>query len=63
MTCNLFNPDNIFRRFKVVEFPITFVGLSTALELDVDADLNVSAYLKTNCDGHLMVGVFFYIYI
>lgn len=59
MSCNLFNPDNIFRRFKVVEFPITFVGLSTTLELDVDADLNISAYLKTNCNGNLVVGVFY----
>lgn len=53
--CELYNPDNVFRRFKVVEFPISFVGLSTTRELDVETDLNTSAYLKTMCDGRLMV--------
>nr|XP_034828771.1 cilia- and flagella-associated protein 47-like isoform X2 [Maniola hyperantus] len=52
--CGSFNPDNVFKQFKVVEFPISFVGLSTTLELDVEVDLNISAYLKTICGGCLM---------
>lgn len=55
MSCEFYNPDNIFRRFKVVEFPISFAELSTTRELDVEADLYSSAYLKTTCEGHLMV--------
>ncbi|XP_045766364.1 uncharacterized protein LOC123868056 isoform X2 [Maniola jurtina] len=53
-SCNSFNLDNVFKRFKVMEFPISYVGLSTTLELDVEVDLNVSAYLKTICGGCLM---------
>lgn len=53
--CVSYNPDNVFTRFKVLEFPISFVGLSTTLELDVEVDLNTSAYLKTLCEGRLMV--------
>ncbi|XP_047544580.1 uncharacterized protein LOC125076895 [Vanessa atalanta] len=52
--CNSYNPDDVFKRFKVVEFPISFVGLSTTLELDVEFDLDTSAYLKTLCEGRLM---------
>ncbi|KAJ8729394.1 hypothetical protein PYW08_000975 [Mythimna loreyi] len=52
--CNNYNPDNVFKRFKVVEFPTSFVGLSTTQILDVDVDLSRSAYLKTMCEGRLM---------
>lgn len=53
--CNNFDPDNVFKRFKVVEFPKSYVGLSTTQILDVDVDLSRSAYLKTMCEGQLMV--------
>lgn len=53
--CNNYNPDNVFKRFKVVEFPTSFVGLSTTQILNVDVDLSRSAYLKTMCEGRLMV--------
>ncbi|XP_072937336.1 uncharacterized protein [Epargyreus clarus] len=53
-TCNNFSPDNIFNRFKVVEFPVSFVGLSTTQELNVEVNLNRSAYLKTMCEGKLL---------
>ncbi|KAJ0181891.1 hypothetical protein K1T71_002613 [Dendrolimus kikuchii] len=53
MACYEYNPDNIFKRFKVVEFPISFVNLSTVQNLDVEVDLNTSAYLKTTHDGLL----------
>ncbi|XP_047042385.1 uncharacterized protein LOC124646308 [Helicoverpa zea] len=52
--CNNYNPDNVFKRFKVIEFPPSFVGLSTKQILDVDVDLRKSAYLKTMCEGRLM---------
>ncbi|XP_026727315.1 uncharacterized protein LOC113493508 [Trichoplusia ni] len=54
LSCKNYNPDKVFQRFKVVEFPATFVQLSTSQVLDVDVDLNHSAYLKTMCDGKLM---------
>ncbi|CAH0725876.1 unnamed protein product, partial [Brenthis ino] len=44
----------IEKRFKVVEFPISFAELSTTRELDIETDLYSSAYLKTTCEGHLM---------
>lgn len=56
--CNFYNLDNVFKRFKVVEFPVSFIGLSTTRELDVDIDLNNTAYIKTICEGRLMVGIF-----
>nr|XP_053605097.1 uncharacterized protein LOC128672171 isoform X2 [Plodia interpunctella] len=52
--CELYKPDNVFKRFKVVEFPISFVGLSTTQYLDVEVNLNNSAYLKTTCNGQLL---------
>ncbi|KAF9415601.1 hypothetical protein HW555_006809 [Spodoptera exigua] len=53
-TCPSYDPDKVFQRFKVVEFPPSFVGLSTTQLLDVEIDLNKSAYLKTMCEGRLM---------
>ncbi|CAH0603100.1 unnamed protein product [Chrysodeixis includens] len=53
-SCKKYDPDKVFHRIKVVEFPMTFVELSTSLDLDVEVDLNNSAYLKTMCDGKLM---------
>ncbi|XP_026726969.1 uncharacterized protein LOC113493273 [Trichoplusia ni] len=53
-SCNKYNPDKVFHRFKVVEFPASFVQLSTSQVLDVQVDLTCSAYLKTMCDGKLM---------
>ncbi|XP_023936629.2 uncharacterized protein LOC112044874 [Bicyclus anynana] len=53
-SCYNYNLDNVFKRFQVVEFPISFVGLSTKRELDVEIDLIHSAYLKTFCEGTLM---------
>ena len=53
--CNNYDPDNVFKRFQVVEFPTSYVGLSTTQVLDVDIDLSKSAYLKTMCEGKLMV--------
>lgn len=53
--CVRYNPDNVFKRFKMIEFPTSFVGLSTTKALDVEVDLNHSAYLKTMCDNHLRV--------
>ncbi|CAH0700565.1 unnamed protein product [Spodoptera exigua] len=53
-TCPSYDPDKVFQRFKVVEFPPSFVGLSTTRLLDVEIDLNKSAYLKTMCEGRLM---------
>lgn len=53
--CDRYDPDNVFKRFKVVEFPISFVGLSTTQYLDVEVDLSKSAYLKTMCEGNLLV--------
>ncbi|CAG9784373.1 unnamed protein product [Diatraea saccharalis] len=52
--CERYNPDNVFKRFKTIEFPTSFVGLSTTKVLDVEVDLNVSAYLKTMFDNKLM---------
>lgn len=56
--CNFYNLDNVFKQFKVVEFPISFVGLSTSQVLDVENDLNTCTYLKTIYDGNLMVRFF-----
>lgn len=53
--CDGYNPDNVFKRFKVLEFPTSFVGLSTSQELDVELDLESSAFLKTMYEGHLWV--------
>ncbi|XP_013188791.2 uncharacterized protein LOC106133563 [Amyelois transitella] len=52
--CELYQPDNVFKRFKVVEFPISFVGLFTTQLLDVEVNLQTSAFLKTMCNGKLM---------
>lgn len=60
--CDSYNPDNVFKRFKVVEFPVSFVGLSTMQPLDVEIDLSKSAYLKTMYEGNLMV-IFFFFYL
>lgn len=57
--CSSYNPDNVFKRFEVVEFPISFVGLSTTRELNVEIDLNNAAYIKTVCEGRLMVFIFY----
>ncbi|CAD0196125.1 unnamed protein product [Chrysodeixis includens] len=54
LPCKNYDPDKVFHRFKVVEFPKTFVQLSTSLDLDVETNLKNSAYLKTMCDGKLM---------
>lgn len=54
--CPDYDPDKVFQRFKVLEFPPSFVGLSTVQFLDVEVDLKKSAYLKTMCEGHLVVG-------
>lgn len=53
--CDRHNPDNVFKRFKMIGFPISFVGLSTSNTLDVEVDLTVSAYLKTLYDSQLLV--------
>ncbi|XP_022820920.1 uncharacterized protein LOC111352582 [Spodoptera litura] len=52
--CPDYDPDKVFQRFKVLEFPPSFVGLSTTQLLDVEVDLNKSAYLKTKCEGRLV---------
>ncbi|XP_026757067.2 uncharacterized protein LOC113516796 [Galleria mellonella] len=52
--CDRYKPDNVFNRFKMVEFPISFVGLSSTKYLDVEVDLSTSAYLKTTYDGNLL---------
>ncbi|XP_045521413.1 uncharacterized protein LOC123712396 isoform X1 [Pieris brassicae] len=52
--CSFYNLDNVFKQFKVVEFPISFVGLSTSQVLDVENDLNTCSYLKTIYDGNLI---------
>lgn len=54
--CQRYNPDNIFTNFKVIEFPISYVGLWTTQFLDLEIDLSKSAYLKTMCEGNLLVG-------
>ncbi|CAG4944631.1 unnamed protein product [Colias eurytheme] len=53
-SCNFYNLDNVFKRFKVVEFPISFVGLSTSQVLDVENDLTTCAFLKTIYEGKLL---------
>lgn len=53
--CDCFNLDKVFQRFKIVEFPISFVGLSTTEDLDVQVDLNKTTYFKTLYEGVLMV--------
>lgn len=53
--CDQFRPDHVFQRFEVFEFPTSFVGLSTTMNLDLGADLTTSAYLKTMHDGKLLV--------
>lgn len=55
LECDRYNPDNVFKRFKMIEFPTSFVGLSTTKALDVEVNLTISAYLKTMCDNHLLV--------
>lgn len=55
MSCEEYNPDNVFKTFKVVEFPISYVNLSTTQNLNIEADLNTSAYLKTTHDGQIWV--------
>ncbi|XP_075991628.1 cilia- and flagella-associated protein 47-like [Anticarsia gemmatalis] len=52
--CLRYNPDNVFYRFKLVEFPISYVGLATTQFLDVDINISKSAYLKTMCEGRLL---------
>ncbi|XP_059060425.1 uncharacterized protein LOC131853529 [Achroia grisella] len=52
--CDCYKPDNVFNRFKLIEFPISFVGLSSTQYLDVEVDLNTSAYLKTMHAGKLL---------
>ncbi|RVE50450.1 hypothetical protein evm_004875 [Chilo suppressalis] len=52
--CNKCNLDTVFKRFKSIEFPTSFVGLSTIKTLDVEIDLSVSAYLKTMYNNKLM---------
>ncbi|XP_037877716.1 uncharacterized protein LOC110386039 isoform X1 [Bombyx mori] len=54
MQCTRFNPDNIFQRFEVIEFPICFVGLSMTKILNVGVDLNSCAYIKTKHEGRLV---------
>lgn len=58
--CALFNPDKVFRRFKLVDFPTSYVELSTKQILDVEINLNTSAYLKTLCEGDLLVSLLDY---
>lgn len=53
--CNLYDPDNVFQRLKVLEFPISYVGLSITQLLNLEFDLNTSVYIKTMCEGTLMV--------
>lgn len=57
--CESYNPDNIFRRFRVIEFPASFVGLSSTQDLNVEIDLHTRAYLKTMCKGSLLVKKFY----
>lgn len=51
----MYNPDTVFQHFKVVEFPVSIVGLSTSQKLDLKVDFNKFAYLRTVCEGKLMV--------
>ncbi|XP_068620829.1 uncharacterized protein [Battus philenor] len=52
--CDKSDPDNVFKSFKLVEFPICFVGLSTSKEIKVEWDLQSSVYLKTMHEGSLL---------
>lgn len=55
--CELYDPDTVFEHFRVVEFPMSIVGLSTSQKLDLTVDFNKSAYLRTVCEGKLMVSL------
>lgn len=55
--CYEYDPDKVFRRFRVVEFPTSFVGLCTEDELELDANLATSTYLKTSYKGKLEVSL------
>ncbi|KOB79187.1 Uncharacterized protein OBRU01_00922, partial [Operophtera brumata] len=55
--CDRYDPDIVFKRFKIVEFPASLVGLSTTRPLDVEVDLSKSAYLKTTYEGNLLLTV------
>ncbi|XP_049867224.1 cilia and flagella-associated protein 47-like isoform X2 [Pectinophora gossypiella] len=52
--CEAYDPNNVFKRFKLFEFPISFVGLSTTLPLDLEIDVTTSGYFKTINMGSLM---------
>ncbi|CAK1603077.1 unnamed protein product [Parnassius mnemosyne] len=53
--CLNYDPENVYKRLKVVEFPICIVGLSISKIIDIEeSDLYTSAYLKTMCQGALM---------
>lgn len=55
MACEGYDPDHKFRRFRVVEFPVTLVGLSSTIFLDIDVNLKTTSYIKTLCEGKLVV--------
>lgn len=57
--CDQYNPDNVFKRFKMIDFPVSFVGLSTERYLDVETNLARDSYLKTTCNGSLLVRYYF----
>ncbi|KAL4708064.1 hypothetical protein ACJJTC_009843 [Scirpophaga incertulas] len=52
--CTKYDPDNVFKKINLIEFPISFVGLSTTKILDVEKDLSVSIYLKTMYKNELL---------
>lgn len=53
--CETYDPDTVFQHFRIVEFPMSIVGLSTSQKLDLNMDYKKFAYLRTVCDGKLMV--------
>lgn len=53
--CEMYDPDAVFQHFRVVEFPMSIVGLSTSQKLDLEVNFNKFAYLRTVCEGKLMV--------
>lgn len=54
--CDKYEPDNVFKVFELIEFPICFVGLTLSKQIRVERDLYTSAYFKTMHEGTLMVG-------
>ncbi|XP_045536041.1 uncharacterized protein LOC106719788 [Papilio machaon] len=51
--CDKYDPDNVFKTFELIEFPICFVGLTISKQIKVERDLYTSAYFKTMHEGTL----------